>query len=475
MADAIDADILIIGAGSAGLSVAAGAAQLGKSVVLCERGEMGGDCLNYGCVPSKALLAAAKAAHAFRTASKFGLKDAEPEIDFAAVNDHVQDVIAQIEPHDSQARFEGLGVTVIRERARFTGPREAEAGGRTIRFRHALIATGSSPFVPPIDGIAETPHLTNESLFDLRSLPARLIIIGGGPIGLEMAQAHRRLGSEVVVLEAEKALGKDDSEFAAIVLDRLRAEGVDIREGARVEAVRKTEAGVEADVATGAARETVAGTDLLVAVGRRTNTDDLGLEAAGVETDGRRLKVDARLRTTNRRVYAAGDVAGGLQFTHVAGYHAGIVVRNMIFKTPSKNDESIAPWATYTDPELAQVGLTEAAARERLGDKVSVVSLGYDENDRGRAERATEGRAKAIIGKGGEILGATIVGKSGGDLIGLWAYAIANKQTVKSFTNYVAPYPTFGEISKGLGSAYYKPTLFSDRTRLLVRMLGAFD
>ncbi len=475
MSKPIDADILIIGAGSAGLSVAAGAAQLGKKVVLVEKGEMGGDCLNYGCVPSKALLAAGKRAQAFRTASKFGIADTEPSIDFAAVNAHVKGVIAAIEPNDSQERFEGLGCTVLREAAVFTGPREARVGEQVIKFKHALIATGSSPFIPPIPGLDTTPYLTNETLFERTQAPRKLVIIGGGPIGLEMAQAHRRLGSEVEVLEASKALAKDDPELTAVALANLRAEGIVIRENARVIAVRAVAGGVDVDVETDGGVLTVEGSDLLVAVGRRANVHGLGLEAAGVEYDAKGVRVDSRLRTSNKRVFAAGDVTGGRQFTHVAGYHAGVIVRNMIFKAPAKNREEIAPWVTYTDPELAHVGLAEAEARARHGGSIKVVRWEYEENDRAQAERATTGLIKVVLKKNGAILGASIVGANAGDLIGAWALAYASGLKISDFTGFIAPYPTFGEVSKRAAGAFYTPTLFSGRTRGLVKLLGLFD
>ncbi|MEL6364698.1 MAG: FAD-dependent oxidoreductase [Pseudomonadota bacterium] len=469
----VDADILIIGAGSAGLSVAAGAAQLGKKVVLVEKGEMGGDCLNYGCVPSKALLAAGHRAHAFRTADKFGIPNAEPEIDFAAVNRHVHGVIGAIAPHDSQERFEGLGCTVLRDRARFTGPREAAVGETTVRFKHALIATGSTPFVPPIKGLDAVPFLTNETLFELTERPAHLVIIGGGPIGLEMAHAHRRLGSAVTVIEAAKALGAEDPELAEIVLRQLRAEGVEILEGASGDAVRKTETGVAVEIAGRA--EPVEGSHLLVAVGRRANVEGLGLDEAGVAYTPKGVAVDGRLRSTNKRIYAAGDVAGGRQFTHVAGYHSGIIVRNMIFKTPAKNKEELSPRVTYTDPEIAHIGLTEAEARDKHGDGATIVRWTYEENDRAQAERATDGLVKVVLKKNGEILGASIVGKNAGDLIGSWALALASGLKISAFTGYIAPYPTLGEVSKRAAGAYYTPTLFSERTRFIVRLLGLFD
>ena len=335
MSEVLKPDLCIIGAGSGGLSVAAGAVQMGASVVLIEGHRMGGDCLNYGCVPSKALLSAAKAAHAHRTSGPFGVAGHEPDIDYGQAMEHVRSVIAGIEPHDSAERFEGLGVTVLQDFARFTGPRSVEAAGRTIEARRVVVATGSGPMVPPIPGLDTVPYLTNETLWDLRELPRRLVIIGGGPIGLEMAQAHGRLGSEVVVLEAARALAKDDPEVAAVALEKLRAEGIDLREGAKVTGVSSDADGIAVTLEDGAA---VTGSHLLVAVGRKANVDDLGLDVAGVDYTAKGVTVTSGLRSvSNNKVYAIGDVAGGLQFTHVAGYQAGLVIRNALFRLPVRN------------------------------------------------------------------------------------------------------------------------------------------
>ena len=470
MTKTIDADLCIIGAGSGGLSVAAGAAQLGRKVVLVEKGDMGGDCLNTGCVPSKALIAAASRAQAMRTASKYGVADIDPAIDFGAVMDHVHGVIAAIAPVDSQERFEGFGVTVLREHAAFTGPRQIKAGPHIVNAKHFIIATGSTPFAPPIKGVEETPYFTNETIFNNRTLPRHLIVIGGGPIGVEMAQAHRRLGAEATIIEGETILNKDDPELAAVVRRQLTEEGVELLEGAMVDSLSVEEGNV---VAT-AGGKTVRGSHLLIAVGRTPAVNDLNLEAAGVDYDRKGVKVDNRLRTTNKRIYAIGDVTGGRQFTHVAGYHASIIVRNILFKAPSNNNDDQAPWVTYSDPELAHVGLTEAAAREQYGD-VKTVRWGFDENDRAQAERDMRGFVKAVTKKNGSILGASIVGKDAGDLIQPWALAIANGLKIKAFTNYIAPYPTRGEANKRAAGAWYTPTLFSDRTRKLVSLLSIFD
>lgn len=470
----LEPDLCIIGAGSAGLSVAAGAQQMGATCVLVEKGKMGGDCLNYGCVPSKSLIAAAHAAHGAGTAARFGVDTEAVEVDFARVNDHVHDVIAAIAPHDSVERFEGLGVTVLQRAGRFTGPRELVAGDARIRARRFVVATGSSPFVPPIEGLAETPYLTNETVFALRERPRHLIVIGGGPIGLELAQAHRRLGCQVTVIEALSVLGKDDPELVAVVRQRVLAEGVALEEGTKVTGAARTEDGVTVTIEKDGARRSIEGSHLLVAVGRAPNVDGLGLEEAGVAFSRKGITVDARLRTTNKRIFAIGDVAGGYQFTHVAGYHAGIVIRNALFRLPSKADHSAVPWVTYCDPELAQVGLTEAAARERFGDAVTVISAPFAENDRARAERESDGVLKAVVGRRGRVLGAGIVGAGAGELILPWVLAVEGKLKVGDLASTIAPYPTLSEITKRAAGAYYTPRLFSGRTRAIVRFLARF-
>ncbi len=454
------ADLLVIGAGSGGLSVAAGAVQMGASVILLEGHKMGGDCLNYGCVPSKALIASGKAAHAQAHASKYGVADVTPKVDYAAAKDHVADVIAQIAPVDSVERFEGLGVQVIQEYGEFIFPTQVKAGKHIITARRVIIATGSSPFVPPIPGLDNVPYETNETLFDLREHPKHLLIIGGGPIGMEMAQAHRRLGSEVTVIEGMKALGNDDPEMATIVLDNLRAEGIEIAEDAMAAEIRGKAGAIEVGARDGRIFQ---GTHLLMAVGRKTNTDKLNLEAAGIEATRQGIKVDDSLKTTNRKVYAIGDVAGGLQFTHVAGYHAGVIIRSALFGLPARQRTDHIPWATYTDPELSHVGLTEAQARETHGDKLEVVRFHYEHNDRAIAERKTKGLIKVMVVKGRPV-GSSIAGYQAGELINLWALVLANKMKMKHVAAMVAPYPTIGEINKRAAGAYFSPRLFDNPT-----------
>jgi pyruvate/2-oxoglutarate dehydrogenase complex dihydrolipoamide dehydrogenase (E3) component len=463
----IDTDICVIGAGSGGLSVAAGAVQMGARVVLIEAGEMGGDCLNSGCVPSKALIAAAKAAEAQRHGFR-GVAPHAPQVDFDAVKDHVHAVIAQIAPVDSQDRFEGLGCTVIRAFARFTGPREVVAGDTTVRARRFVIATGSRPFVPPIQGVDTVPYLTNETIFDLRQRPEHLIVIGGGPIGMEMAQAHRRLGCEVTVIEGGNALGREDPELASVVVSALTAEGIRLVEGQQVVRLAGQAGAVEVTLGDGTA---VKGSHILLAVGRKVMLDGMGLAAAGVEHTPKGVTVDARLRSSNRRVYAVGDSAGGLQFTHVASWHAGIVIRQVVLGLPAKADPRAIPRATYTDPELAQVGLTEEEARAQHGDALTVVRAEFAHNDRAQAEGKTKGLAKVIVVKGRPV-GASIVGPQAGELIGLWALAISSRLKLSAVAGMVAPYPTLGEVSKRAAGAYFGPKLFeSAALKRLVRFV----
>ena len=468
-------DLCVVGGGAAGLSVAAGAAQMGAETVLIERAKMGGDCLNYGCVPSKALLAAAKAMRHAHEARHLGVHAPPPTVDGAAVKRYVHDVIAQIAPMDSVERFEGLGVRVIQDSARFTGAREIQAGSHTIQARRFVLATGSHPAVPPIPGLDAVPYLTNESLFDLEARPAHLIVLGGGPIGVEMAQAHQLLGSRVTVIEAQRLMGKDDPELVARVRRQLEHDGITIHDGTSVTGVSRDGDGVALTLADGTR---VVGSHLLIAAGRTPSLDGLDLERAGIAHTRTGITVDARLRTTNKRVFAIGDAAGLMQFTHVAGYHAGIVLRNALFRQPARADHAAIPWVTYSDPELAQVGLTEAQARAQHGEAIRILRWSLAENDRARAEGGPaggwDGALKAVVTPKGKILGCGIVGRQAGELIQPWVLAMSSKLGVKALATMVAPYPTLGEITKRAAGSFYVPTLFSSRTRKLVRFLRLF-
>ncbi len=451
-------DLCIIGAGSGGLSLAAGAVQMGASVVLIEGAEMGGDCLNSGCVPSKALLAAGRVAEVMRQAGPFGIAPVAPVIDFAAVQDHVTQVIAGIAPHDSQERFEGLGVTVLRGWARFVSPREVEAAGHRIRARRFVIATGARAVMPPVPGIDTVPCLTNETIFALRERPEHLLILGGGPIGIEMAQAHRRLGARVTVIEAARALGREDPDCAAVVLGALREEGVEIHEEQAVVRLRAVDGGIEAVLADGAV---LTGSHFMVAAGRAPAQERLDLHAGGVAHSARGVTVGVNLRSvSNRRVYAVGDAAGGPQFTHAAGAHAGVVIRQVLLGLPAKAAPQM-PRVSYTDPELAQVGLTEAEARAVHGQRLTVLRAEFSGNDRARAERKGRGLVKVMVVRGRPV-GASIAGPQAGELIGLWALAIAAQVRIGTVAGLILPYPTLGETAKRAAGAYFLARLFDN-------------
>ena len=466
-------DICVIGAGSGGLSVAAAAAQLGAKVVLIEKGKMGGDCLNYGCVPSKAMIAAAKQAHVLGQGVKFGIANRKAQVDFEAVHDHIKGVIAAIEPNDSVERFTGLGVTVIESAGEFADRQTVIAGDNEIKARRFVIATGSSAGVPPVPGLDKIPYLTNETVFDQKKLPGSLIVLGGGPIGMELAQAHRRLGAKVTVLEMFEPLGKDDPELTRFVLDQVVDDGVVIHSGAKVLSVKKARNGIAATIEKTEGRQTVNGTHILVAAGRVPNVDGLNLEAAGVKYSRQGIHVDKGLRTSNRKVYAIGDVAGDLQFTHMANYHAGLVIRNALFRLPVKVNNNIVPWVTFTDPELAHIGLTEAQARERRG-RISVLRWPYAENDRAQAERKTHGLVKVICSRKGRILGASIVGPNAGELIQPWSLAVSSGLKIKAMTDMIVPYPTWGEVNKRVAYGYFVSSLGSPWIGRVIRFLARF-
>jgi pyruvate/2-oxoglutarate dehydrogenase complex dihydrolipoamide dehydrogenase (E3) component len=474
MVEIITPDLCVIGAGSGGLSVAAAAAAFGVPVVLIEKAKMGGDCLNTGCVPSKALIAAARRAHMIPDARGFGVNAPAPQIDFARVHAHVHATIAAIAPNDSKARFTGLGVRVIEGEARFKD-RETVAVGDAIEIkaRRIVIAAGSVPARPPIPGLDATPYHTNETIFDLTVCPQHLIVIGGGPIGLELAQAFRRLGAAVTVLEAARPMSREDPECAQVVLEALAGEGIALRAGAAVKRVEPEGEGVAVVIDGVAGEERIAGSHLLVATGRRPDLEGLGLSSAGIEHGRAGITVDHGLRTSNRRVYAIGDVAGGMQFTHMANYHAGLVIRSALFRLPVKVNEDVIPRVTFTEPELAHVGLAEEDARRRH-KVIRVLRWPYSENDRAQAERETRGHIKVVTDKKGRILGATIVGTGAGELITTWTLAISRKLNVRSLAGIVVPYPTFAEIGKRAAITYFTASLTSPLVRRIIGLLRRF-
>jgi pyruvate/2-oxoglutarate dehydrogenase complex dihydrolipoamide dehydrogenase (E3) component len=471
MTEVVTPDICVIGAGAGGLTVAAAAAAFGVPVVLIEQGKMGGECLNVGCVPSKALIAAANRAHAVSDFGAFGLAVGAPQVDFARVHEHVQRVIAAIAPNDSKERFTGLGVRVIAGKARFKDKDTVAVGDDIeIKARRFVVATGSSPAIPAISGLDKVPFLTNETVFDLKTCPQHLIVIGAGAMGLELAQAFRRLGAAVTVLEADRPLAREDDECVRIVLDQLAEEGIALRQGVSIAQVEASGPGIAVILAGESSYERITGSHLLIATGRRVRFDGLDLDVAGIAHTAKGIVVDRGLRTSNRRVYAIGDVAGGPQFTHAANYHAGLVIKNALFRLPVRVDERLIPRVTFTDPELAHVGLTEEDARAG-GKAIRILRWPFSENDRAQAERKTRGHIKVMTDKRGHILGATIVGPAAGELIGTWALALANRLTVRAMVGTVVPYPTFGEIGKRAAISYFLPGLTSPLVRRIIGWL----
>ncbi len=473
MAKTLKADLCVIGAGSGGLSVAAAAAQFGVKVILIEKGDMGGDCLNTGCVPSKALLSAGKQAATMRHCSQFGIEPVDPIVDWAKVNDHVKGVIASIAPNDSVERFTALGVHVIQAEASFENKKTVIAGGQRIRARRFIIATGSSPAFPPIPGLMNVPFFSNENIFENREKIEHLIVIGGGPIGMEMAQAHHNLGAKVTVLEAFNALAKDDPELTSIVLNNLRSSGIDIRETVRIENIVEAEGGITITVSKDGHVEDIKGSHLLVATGRQPNVGSLNLNLAGIKYDKRGIIVNNGMVTSNRKVFAIGDVARGFQFTHVANYQAGIVIRRALFRMPAKENTNLIPWVTYTSPELSHIGLTEEDAKKRHR-KIKVLRFPYHDNDRAIAERKTDGLIKVITDKKGNILGASIVGEQAGELIQMWSLALSAKLNIKQMTGFISPYPTYSEINKRVAYGFYTDKLSSGLLRKTLSFLAKF-
>lgn len=451
--------------------MAAAAAAFGVPVVLIEKAAMGGECLNAGCVPSKALIAAAAQRASAAHARAFGI-DATAEAVPAHVRDHIAETIAAIAPVDSVARYEGMGVQVIRETAHFVDAQTVQAGAVKIRARRFVLAVGSRPAVPPIEGLAATPFLTNETIFSITETPQHLIIIGGGAIGLELAQAHRRLGAEVTVLEEKTMMAREDPELTAVITTALLREGVDLREHARIENVsHDSETGFTVRLAHDVV---VRGSHLLVATGRRAAVDALNLPAANVVIESGGITVDAQLRTRNKKIYAIGDCAANVpRFTHAANAMAGIVIRNALFRVPAKFDAAAIPRVTYTDPELAVCGLTEAQAREKTSE-LSILRWPFADNDRARTDRALDGHVKIIATKKGQLLGVGIAGRHAGEMIPFWQLALDQKLSVRDVAATVFPYPVMGEAGKRAAMAHLLPLTQKPFVRRLIALLRKF-
>ena len=466
-------DLVVIGGGTGGLIVTSVAAQLGLKVTLIERRDkLGGDCLHTGCVPSKTLIHAAKVASLIRRAGEFGLKAVEPEIDLARVSDHVQSVIDQIQPHDDPERFESYGAEVLFGHASFTDTHTVEVNGQAIQGRRFVIASGSSPFIPPIPGLDQVHYLSNENVFSLRKLPPRLAVLGGGAIGVEMAQAFARLGSKVTIIERlPYLLHREDNDIIDVLVDQLKSLGIEILTSTTAEHVSKSgeEYHIQCDCENDS-NMTLTTDALMVAVGRQPNVDGMGLDTAGVEYNNKGIKVDRRLRTTAKHIFACGDVTGHYQFTHMAEYQAGIVISNAIFRYPKKTNYRVVPWVIYSDPELARVGITEQQAKER-GIAVDVLRFPFRDIDRALTEVETVGEMK-LISRRGKILGATILGPHAGELIHEIVLAMQTGLKIADISATIHAYPTLAQISRRAVNRYYGEKLFSDRSRKMVRWIN---
>lgn len=465
-------DLIAIGGGTAGLVVTAGAAGVGARTALVERDRMGGDCLWTGCVPSKALIACARSAHVARSASRMGV-DAEPRVDFARAMQWVHSARERIAPNDSPERFRSLGVDVIQGDARLLGGRRILVAGETISARNIVIATGSRPAVPGIPGLADSGYQTSETIFEIEQLPAELTILGAGAIGLELGQAFARLGSTVRIVEAgDSPLSREDAEVVGLLTEELRREGIEILLGTKAVAVRREGARIVTECDTGNSTRRSLGSDaLLVATGRQARTDGIGLEAAGVEFTADGITVDDRLRTTARGIWAAGDVTGGPPFTHVADQQARLVVRNALFPLTSRIDYRAVPWVTFTDPELARIGLTEREAVERHGSGVRVWRKPFADFDRAITDGETAGLVKIVTDARGRILGAHILGAGAGSMIAEIALAMRHDIPIRALGALVHAYPTRPDAIRQAALGFDKAR-FTGRVRRIAGWLA---
>ncbi len=464
-------EIAIIGAGSGGLSLASVCAQSGLKTILFERHKMGGDCLNYGCVPSKSLLAVAKQCWQAHKTEQLGCSFSQKSLNMAAVMESIQSKIQHIAVHDSVERFQSLGVTVIKEHACFINEHTIQAAGKTYQAKYIVIATGSSPLIPPIDGLNSIPYLTNETIFSLQEKPKHLLVIGGGSIGCELAQAFAMLEVPVSLFEGEQMLRFDDRDAVAILQRNIQKVGVAFYLQSKVEKLKKKDKDIELTYSMNGQQHTLTGSHVLVAVGRKPNISNLKLDEIGISTERGGVKVDRRLRTRHKHIFAIGDVIGQLQFTHAANAHAGVVFKQIAFKLPAKWDDTQLPRVTYTDPELAQCGLTEQQCQDK-GITYTALQSDFIDNDRAVTEGATEGMMKVLVDNKGKALGVTIIGSHAGELLLPWIQLMREKRTLRSMTDAIFPYPTLGEVSKRTAGQYYTPKLFSPFTKRVISFLS---
>ncbi|HSU17699.1 mercuric reductase [Longimicrobium sp.] len=450
-------DLAVIGGGTAGLVSAAVSAGIGARTALVEQHRLGGECLWTGCVPSKAIIRSAAVLHTLRRAADFGIEVDGGRADFRRVMERVHAVIRQIEPHDSPERFRGMGVDVVEGRARFVSPGEAEVGGRRIRSKRWILATGSRTAIPQIAGLEEAGYLTHETLWDLRALPESMLVLGAGPIGIEMAQAFARLGSRVTVVSAaEQVLHREDPEIAAVLRRQLEREGITLHLGTRATAVRVEDGQKVITIRTKTGEMEIRAAVILVATGRKPNVEEMGLDAIGVESTDKGVTVDAALRTSASNVWAAGDVAGPYRFTHVADYQARIAAPNALFPLRRKVDYRVVPWCTYTEPEVARVGLTEAEARDEWGDKAGVFRYGHDSLDRALCDGEPEGLTKLVLDPKGRIAGAHVVGPRAGETIHEAVLAVRHRLKLSDLSGMIHIYPTYPESLKRAADAFLR-------------------
>ena len=469
-----DFDIGIIGGGAAGLTVASGAAQLGAKTLLIEKEPtLGGDCLHFGCVPSKTLIKSAHVYHMMKHSEAFGLPViTPPPVDFKQVAKRIQSVIDIIQKHDSEERFCSLGARVEFGEARFSDDHSIRIDRRIYSAKTWVIATGSAAAVPPIPGLDKTAYITNREIFSLESLPSSMIVLGAGPIGIEMAQAFNRLGSRVSVVDlADQILINEDPDMAGVVQETLEDEGVTFYLGSAIQRVAQAgqQSKVTIQLTDGNVRDLTA-ERVLVSLGRRANVTGLGLADIGVEFDAGGIKVDSRLKTSRSHIYAAGDVNGGYQFTHTAGYEGGIVVSNAVFHIPRKASYTFMPWCTYSDPELASIGMNEKRARN-AGIPFKVWTESFKDNDRSLAEGEVKGKLKLLLDNKEKPIGIQIVGPRAGELINEWVALINGNVKLSSLAAAVHPYPTIGEINKKVAGSIFSPKIFSDKVKKTLKFI----
>lgn len=466
-------DLVVLGGGTAGLVSAAGGAFLGAKVALVERDKLGGDCLYYGCVPSKALIKSAKIASLMRRAKEFGINEVPVEVDFPAVMERMRNAIQTISPHDDPARFRKMGVMVyLGNAASFNSPHEVAVDGEVLKAKSVIIATGSHSIVPPIEGIQETGYITHVEALELKELPRSIVIVGAGPIGVEFAQLFARFGSRVTLISSRPApLPHEDDDVRFALRHYLEADGIDFKGGYRAVSVRR-ENGEKVVVASNKRGESIEarGEEIFIAAGRAPTVDGLGLENAGIELDGKGIKVDEHLRTTAPNVYAAGDITGKYLFTHIADFQAKTALSNALFPVKTKINYRVIPWATFTDPEVARVGLTETEARAEHSE-VQVFSYPFNDLDRAITDGETNGFVKIVTGNKGKILGGHIIGPEAGNLIHEIVLAMQNDIPVQGLSRTIHVYPTLSEGIKRASDSYYREKLFTERNR---KLLGTF-